>query len=314
MRRKGFTLIELLAIIVLLAIVALIATPQILRLIENGQKNSFLRSVEGIVRTVRLDNSKNEYFSDNYTITNGIIKNSSGSIIKHEGGKNENGIVSIDEDGKVSYTIYDGKWIANKNYDTEEMDVKNYSESEVNSSIVTVSFDANGGNVSTTNKTVRVNSNYGELPTPTRTGYTFKGWNDNLINAGNYSVVSRGKYWSVYQYIISDLNTKYVVSMDSAFGNSNGFTVGIADWNTNRLIQRADLNYGNNLQQMLTLPDNINIEHQFRILVYIGIFGESDAGDTIEIKNLKIGNVVDSSTLVSKISNHTLKAIWEKNE
>lgn len=110
MRRKGFTLIELLAIIVLLAIVALIATPQILRLIENGQKNSFLRSVEGIVRTVRLDNSKNEYFSDNYTITNGIIKNSSGSIIKHEGGKNENGTVSIDGDGKISYAIHNGKW------------------------------------------------------------------------------------------------------------------------------------------------------------------------------------------------------------
>ena len=40
----------------------------------------------------------------------------------------------------------------------------------------TVSFNANGGNTPTTSKSVTYNSTYGELPTPTRTGYTFKGW------------------------------------------------------------------------------------------------------------------------------------------
>ncbi len=41
---------------------------------------------------------------------------------------------------------------------------------------ITVSFNANGGSVSTSNKTVTYGSTYGELPTPTRTGYTFTGW------------------------------------------------------------------------------------------------------------------------------------------
>ncbi len=41
---------------------------------------------------------------------------------------------------------------------------------------ITVSFNANGGNVSPTSKTVTYGSTYGELPTPTRTGYTFTGW------------------------------------------------------------------------------------------------------------------------------------------
>ena len=40
----------------------------------------------------------------------------------------------------------------------------------------TVSFNPNGGSVSTTSKTVRYNSTYGTLPTPTRNGYTFDGW------------------------------------------------------------------------------------------------------------------------------------------
>ena len=41
-----------------------------------------------------------------------------------------------------------------------------------------VTFDANGGTVDTINKTVTYGSTYGDLPTPTRDGYTFKGWSE----------------------------------------------------------------------------------------------------------------------------------------
>ena len=40
----------------------------------------------------------------------------------------------------------------------------------------TVTFKPNGGTVNQTNKTVTYDSTYGDLPTPIRTGYTFKGW------------------------------------------------------------------------------------------------------------------------------------------
>lgn len=40
----------------------------------------------------------------------------------------------------------------------------------------TVTFNANGGSVSTTSKSVSYASTYGTLPTSTRTGYTFEGW------------------------------------------------------------------------------------------------------------------------------------------
>ena len=41
---------------------------------------------------------------------------------------------------------------------------------------IVVTLDPNGGNVSPTSLTVKYNSTYGTLPTPTRTGYTFDGW------------------------------------------------------------------------------------------------------------------------------------------
>lgn len=41
---------------------------------------------------------------------------------------------------------------------------------------VTVTLNANGGSVSSSSLTVKKSGTYGTLPTPTRAGYTFKGW------------------------------------------------------------------------------------------------------------------------------------------
>ena len=55
----------------------------------------------------------------------------------------------------------------------------------------TVSFDANGGDVSTANKTVLLGGKYGTLPVPSREGYRFTGWysENALITAS--TVVSK---------------------------------------------------------------------------------------------------------------------------
>ena len=45
-----------------------------------------------------------------------------------------------------------------------------------------VNFDANGGTCDTTSKTVTYGSTYGELPTPTKTGATFKGWYTSITD------------------------------------------------------------------------------------------------------------------------------------
>lgn len=64
-------------------------------------------------------------------------------------------------------------------YDTEKgtMDVTVYLTFEsVQEQTFTVYFNANGGSVSPTSKTVTYGSTYGELPTPTWEGHTFTGW------------------------------------------------------------------------------------------------------------------------------------------
>lgn len=49
-------------------------------------------------------------------------------------------------------------------------------------SVYTVTFDANGGNVSPSSKTVKVGETYGNLPTPTRDRYKFLGWFSGLAS------------------------------------------------------------------------------------------------------------------------------------
>lgn len=57
-----------------------------------------------------------------------------------------------------------------------------------------VSFDANGGNVAPSTISVSYGSAYGELPTPSRTGYTFAGWLGGSKNLLKGSVSQNG--WS----------------------------------------------------------------------------------------------------------------------
>ncbi|MDD2391825.1 MAG: prepilin-type N-terminal cleavage/methylation domain-containing protein [Bacilli bacterium] len=51
--KKGFTLIELLAVIVILAIIALIASPIVVGLIEDSNKQAAERSTEAVIKAAK---------------------------------------------------------------------------------------------------------------------------------------------------------------------------------------------------------------------------------------------------------------------
>ena len=55
----------------------------------------------------------------------------------------------------------------------------------------TVTFNANGGTTTVTDKNVTYDSTYGELPTPTRTGYTFSGWYTSLTGGSQVTASSK---------------------------------------------------------------------------------------------------------------------------
>lgn len=56
---------------------------------------------------------------------------------------------------------------------------------------VTVTFNANGGSVTTEQKTVKRNAKYGKLPKPKRSGYTFQGWYTKKTEGERVTAVSR---------------------------------------------------------------------------------------------------------------------------
>lgn len=75
----------------------------------------------------------------------------------------------------------------------------------------TVYFNANGGSVNTSGKTVTVGSTYGTLPTPTRTGYAFDGWytsasggskvtsSTTVSNSSNHTLYA---HWNLVYYTV----------------------------------------------------------------------------------------------------------------
>ena len=77
-----------------------------------------------------------------------------------------------------------GKWYTNNTYTEGGIDYGTSYSPTSNTTLYskatvgkyTVTFDANGGTVSTTSKTVTYGNKYGTLPTPKYTGYSFTGW------------------------------------------------------------------------------------------------------------------------------------------
>ena len=69
---------------------------------------------------------------------------------------------------------------------------------------ISVTLDANGGSVSQSSKTVYKGSSYGDLPTPTRSGFTFDGWHTSDGKAVNsMTLVSNSSNHTLRAYWIS---------------------------------------------------------------------------------------------------------------
>ena len=103
----------------------------------------------------------------------------------------------------------------------------------------TVSFNANGGSVSPTSKTVTFGSTYGSLPAPSRTGYTFNGWytapsggsrvlgTNTVTTASNHTLYA---HWTINSYYI-DLN----LFLDGAsYGSSSRVTANLTVGGVNK--------------------------------------------------------------------------------
>ena len=159
----------------------------------------------------------------NYSVSNDDVN----TTVQFQGGQFVNVTVSFDSNGgsvvssqqvrygskvvkpadptRSGYT-FDGWYTAKSGgskYDFNQPvtgDVTVYAHWTVNS--YTLTFDANGGKVSPASRKVRYGAKYGDLPTPTRSGYTFDGWytaksggskvsGDAVMGAGDVTVYAR---------------------------------------------------------------------------------------------------------------------------
>ena len=162
---------------------------------------------------------------------------------------------------------------------------------EIKSSTRIVTFDANGGTCDTKSKTVTLGSPYGELPTPIRTGYTFKGWytsaeggikitaDDTVINSANHTLYAQ---WEAK-----------IVSIKL---NGNGGS--LVDKNTDQVTPAISTNrsYGSTYGDF---TEHYAIRDGY---TFAGWYTEAEGGTQ-----------VTSTTIISNPDEHSLYAHWTPN-
>ena len=132
---------------------------------------------------------------------------------------------------------------------TKDADLTLYAIWKANTYKVT--FDANGGSCSTESKNVTFDAKYGELPEPSRTGYTFDGWYTKASGGSKVTAstkVSTAKNHSLYAHWNGKANPFVDVQETDFFfdpvlwAGENGITAGTDEthFSPNNTVMRAD--------------------------------------------------------------------------
>ena len=217
-----------------------------------------------------------------------------------------------------------------------------------------VTFDPDGGTLSQTSKEVSYHEPYGALPTPTREGYTFMGWNGkNIIDRSQSSYEGMqndtpfdawantlfNNTWVVNnlrpdaQYSISyDIEGISVPEYDERYSGNLGIYLyslasqpGIYLMSGNGYYISVGEKY--HYERTFTAPTSVNVpESKYVLLAYSNRYVKDGAGvySTIRLYNLQLEEgdtateyepyYITSDTPVVQDKNHTLKAIWKANE
>ena len=157
--------------------------------------------------------------------------------------------------------------------------IKNQKAGTIKEIKYTITFDANGGSVSTKSKVVEAGRTYGTLPIPTRTGHTFLGWY-TAKSGGNQITSNTTVNISSNQTLYAQWNNnQYTVNFDA-----NGGSV-----STKSKEVEVGKTYG-------TLPTSTRTGHTF-----LGWYTAKSGGSKIT-----------SNTTANISSNQTLYAQWGK--
>ena len=120
---------------------------------------------------------------------------------------------------------YNGNYVTQITLDSNKTVTANWTPNQY-----TVTFDANGGSVSTNSKVVTFGSTYGDLPTPTRSGYIFNGWYTNassgtkITSSSTYSTVGNSTIYAHWS------EPRSVTALDNTISANLGY---VSNYETN---------------------------------------------------------------------------------
>ena len=329
MKNKGFTLVELLAVIAVLLILITLITPKVINQLNSSEDVTQQEQINTLINIAKIYTNQN---------TEKLPENNSISVITVQELK-ESGLINKSQilDPKTKEELTGCILIKDENnkYNYE------YNEDTCNN-LITVTFDPQGGQLDQTSKNVIPNETYGELPTPTREGYTFMGWNGkNMFDEKSILMAIAGAKYEDGHYVFS------AAQAHNAYGGITGDSyIG---------TKQMNIEYKENTRYTLTIngySEYIESANRYGNLYY-GFFCKegkklstvreeniykmtNDANTTVEnisfsyglggkayisYIQLEEGSVstpyepyyITPTTTVVQENNHTLKAIWQAN-
>ena len=335
---KAFTLVEVLAVIAILTLIIAIITPKIFNKISTAENITQKEQINTLIEVAKLYTNQNtEKLPEKNSISVITIQELKASeiiqteqILDPKTKEELTGCILIkDENNKYKYE---------------------YNEDNCNN-LITVTFDPQGGQLDQTSKNVIPNETYGELPTPTREGYTFMGWRgknmfdeetilmaipDATHENGYYNFYANRAH-ALYGAIVQNGLFEYIgtSSINICFKENTKYTFSIkghTDFYTPANIYETlflGVIYDDKTRTVVTISSENDVSRSFSSdvnkkiqHVYLS-FGRGSVNSHVAYIQIEEGDTATeyepyqeytSSTTVTKQENHTLYAIWQANE
>ncbi len=208
-----------------------------------------------------------------------------------------------------------------------------------------VTFDPQGGTVNIQSKKVTPGTQYGDLPTPARDGYTFLGWNGkNMFDEESIFMAISGSTYTngYYNFTLGNAHNLYGDGSNplllNQFKDNTIYTTTISGYVDECTAQSCAA--GDYLRLVLTpvFKDNTLIYYPLNSTEYTTNVYKNPSGRSISYFSISYGNgsstyahikhlqieegsqatefepyYVTNTTTVTQDKDHTLKAIWKEN-
>ena len=169
-------------------------------------------------------------------------------------------------------------------------------------------------------KNVTESNTYGTLPTPTRSGYSFKGWY-NVTPSQTITIASSTSNYN-YKTVLDDIypGVTYTIKIGSSSvtsGSATRYSIAFYDFTTSSSIRYVTRSFSTSSDTFnLTCPSTATAGHDIRLLIYSGTSGSTAnvatkfTGVIIGTMGTTVSSQYTSSSTVEHTQTHVLFAHW----